>query len=948
MRPTEPVALSDARTLAGPESAPRREQAGPPARLGRYLVLHELGRGGMGAVYLAYDPELDRKVAVKLLDAPDADSAQQDRLLREAQAMARLAHPNVATVFDVGVLGGQVYLAMEYVEGETLRAWLATPRPWRQVVATFAQAGRGLAAAHAVGLVHRDFKPDNAIVGRDGRIRVLDFGLAALGTTLSEETGQAPATLTSLALPGLASRSLLSSRLTAAGAIVGTLAYMSPEQLTADEIDPRSDQFSFCVALFEALHAGLPFAGDTAGAYALAVTSGAVRTPPRGAVPRWLDRVILRGLAPRRDDRWPDMDRLLAALTRDPAVARRRLGLVGLAIATSVGVGLLASRRGDDACSGVDEPIAAAWSVDTRARIHAAVTATNVPYAADTLARVLPGLDAWAARWSAARRAVCTDHHSAALTDALHDREVTCLSGQVHDLVARTRLLAAADATAVTHAVAAVEALPDPARCRDPALLGDHADPAAEARLREADAEQDLGHWPRARELAAAAVAQAPGDAALAEALYLEASVLHGLGQPREARAGFVRAFTRAAAVGQREQAFRSVSYLLLVTADDFLDLDQAALWNDIGVELQTGGGLDPLLVQNSFPSSQALYAAARGDYDEALAHFARADAWTRAERDPLSLAAANIALNRARVLRMARRYAAAESEYMRVREIFDHLLGPHHPQQAVLANNLGVLYSSLDRHVEALRELERAGAIVRAIEGPSSAHLASIDSNSIEPYIAAGRHDDAVAAARRAVEMFEHEMGPGASRVATAYNNLGHALLSTDRCDEARLAFEKSLEIFQGTTDPVPTDLSTPLYNLGYCALVQRDYAAAEAYTTRGLAALADLTDDSERDHLRFLHSRALLGLGRHREAVDQLTEVLAHWEKTAPIPDRRGDARFVRAQALWADKKDREHATQEARAARELLKDSRSPMIPLAEVDAWLAAHAPAVTRP
>jgi serine/threonine protein kinase len=259
MRPTEPAALSDGDTLAGPGGAAHHDLA-PPARIGRYLVLHELGRGGMGVVLLAYDPELDRKVAVKLLGAQGADAAQQDRLLREAQAMARLAHPNVAAVFDVGVLGGQVYLAMEYVEGESLRAWLGARRPWRVVVDMFVQAGRGLAAAHAAGLVHRDFKPENAIVGRDGRVRVLDFGLAALGTSLSEGPS-APPSLTSLALPGLASRSLLSSRLTADGALVGTLAYMSPEQLALAELDPRSDQFSF----FSSLHLSQPPAARKQG-----------------------------------------------------------------------------------------------------------------------------------------------------------------------------------------------------------------------------------------------------------------------------------------------------------------------------------------------------------------------------------------------------------------------------------------------------------------------------------------------------------------------------------------------------------------------------------------------------------------------------------------------------------------------------------------------------------
>jgi tetratricopeptide (TPR) repeat protein/predicted Ser/Thr protein kinase len=940
MRPTEPAGLSDADTIAGDTAAPRRPAARPD-RLGRYLVLHELGRGGMGAVYLAYDPELDRKVAVKLLDTPDAGVAQQDRLLREAQAMARLAHPNVAAVFDVGVLAGQVYLAMEYVEGESLRAWLAAERPWRAIVATFVQAGRGLAAAHAAGLVHRDFKPENAMVGRDGRVRVLDFGLAAL-SDMSQETADAAPISGSVALPGMATRSLLSSRLTAVGAIVGTLAYMSPEQLTLAELDPRSDQFSFCVALYEALHRELPFAGDTAGAYALAVTSGALRPAPRGAVPRWIDRVLARGLASDRADRWPDMDRLLAALTRDPAATRRRLGLLGLAVAASVGVGLAVGRSGDvgEACRTAADPIAAVWNDDVRARIGAAVSATALPYAADTLAAVLPRIDAWVARWSDARLAVCAAHRGAELSDPLHDLEVTCLSGQVHDLAARTRLLAAADADAVTHAVAAVEALPDPGRCRDPALLDDAPDPDAEARVREAEAEYDLGHYARADELARVAVAAAPDDANLADALYVQGYVLYGLGQPREAHAPLVRAFTRAAVSGRRERAFEAASYLVALTADEFRAIEEATLWRDIAAELQTGAALDPQIVHYSFPTSQALFAAARGDSDEALAHYARALAWIEGERGPDTLLAAHVLLERARVLRVAERYAEAEADYRRVREIYDRVLGPLHPQQAALANNIGVLYAGLNRFAEALRELERAREIVRTVDGPSSAHLASIASNLIEPYNAAERHDEAIASARMAVEMFAREVGPETPRTATAYNNLGHALLAAHRCDEARPEFERALDLYS-RLPANPTDISTPLYNLAYCALELEQYAAAVTYTDRALAALAPLPESVDRDRIRYLQSRALLGLGRHREAVALLESVLARWDLAVPVPERRGDARFVLAQALWLGKIDRTRALVEARAAREHQRTAPYPQFPLAEIEAWIAAH-------
>jgi serine/threonine protein kinase len=234
--------------------------------LGRYVVLERLGAGGMGVVHRAYDTVLDRAVALKLLPSHGGwrSGPARTRLLQEAQAMARLTHPHVVGVFDAGEVDGQVFIAMELVEGTTLRDWLqASARGWREVVEVFTAAGRGLAAAHAVGLVHRDFKPSNVLVGRDGRVRVTDFGLAhaAPGEPLP---GTAPG-LMDRAPPGLA---------------VGTLAYMAPEQFAGGAVDARADLFSFCVAFWEALHGELPFPGESAAERLTHAREGRLRPPP--------------------------------------------------------------------------------------------------------------------------------------------------------------------------------------------------------------------------------------------------------------------------------------------------------------------------------------------------------------------------------------------------------------------------------------------------------------------------------------------------------------------------------------------------------------------------------------------------------------------------------------------------------------------------------------------
>jgi predicted Ser/Thr protein kinase len=295
-----------------------------PSHIGRYLVLEVLGTGGMGVVYAAYDPELDRKVALKVMD-PESDvvrvSRRQDYLRREAQALARLAHPNIVAIHDVGVVGGRVFVAMEFVAGRTLRQWWQETRPgWQEVVAAMVQAGNGIVAAHAAGLVHRDIKPDNLLLGADGRVRVADFGIVRF------EPGAEVSTLGG----GVQEIATVAGR---HGAL-GTPAYMSPEQHADRDVGPASDQFSFCVTLYEGLHGQRPYRGET-GRLAAAMRAGPPTRPPGAPVlPTWLDQALRRGLAPEPADRWPSMQALLDVLAVDPELrrARRRWRLLQFAL----------------------------------------------------------------------------------------------------------------------------------------------------------------------------------------------------------------------------------------------------------------------------------------------------------------------------------------------------------------------------------------------------------------------------------------------------------------------------------------------------------------------------------------------------------------------------------------------------------------------------------------
>ena len=505
-------------------------------RSGAIVVLGLVGRGGMGDVYAAYDPELDRKIAVKLLRArPSAGQSTSEgrtRLLREAQAIAKLSHPNVVVVYDVGTFDEAVFIAMEFIDGDTVRYWLnASTRDWREVLRVFVAAGRGLAAAHDAGLVHRDFKPDNVMVGRDGKVRVMDFGLARqtgvadpvsprrpaarrIGGRAREERrdrrrcrsrscrrsptvcrGRSPAgpsdrtsrrrsTWTSRAwcrrptaararrsrrascstATASASPRALETNLTQTGAMLGTPAYMAPEQFASKPGDARTDQFSFCVALYESLYGERPFEGKSFMALMASVAKGVVREAPEGTkVPSWVRRVILRGLLPSADARHPSMTALLDALEKDPSVAHRRWAAGAATVVMAAGMVIGAARTlqarhspcegGALKLAGVWEPIPATTA--RKQAIHSAFVATGKSYAEKTFETVKRALDKYTAAWTATYTDACeaTAVRGEQSAEVL-DLRMSCLQGRLDSVKALTDLFAHADGNTIEKAAA--------------------------------------------------------------------------------------------------------------------------------------------------------------------------------------------------------------------------------------------------------------------------------------------------------------------------------------------------------------------------------------------------------------------------------------------------------------------------------------------------------------
>ncbi len=425
---------------------------GKPYELGRYEVRERIGAGATGIVYAGFDAELGRRVALKVLNSlastgPRA-AEQTERMRREAQALGKLSHPNVVTVFEVGTHGEQLFIAMELVDGRTLREWLdSEARAPREVIETMIAAGRGLAAAHEQGLVHRDFKPENVLVGNDGRVRVLDFGLARLMANGDAEGGMdGVEEAVAVAVEGSSGPpDEKQSTLTRTDVGLGTPLYMAPEQYAGGDVDARADQFAFCAVLYEALLGTSPFGGATLGELRENVEAGRLRPPGDGArVDQRVRALLIRGLSTRRDARFGSMNELLAELEKDPARTRNRvLSVVAIAAVAALGaVGVTRALANPTVCRGADKELAGVWDAETEKKVREAFDATELPYAADAFERVKTAIDAQAEAWVTMHTEACeATHVDGKQSPALLDLRMTCLDRRKQELHALTRVM---------------------------------------------------------------------------------------------------------------------------------------------------------------------------------------------------------------------------------------------------------------------------------------------------------------------------------------------------------------------------------------------------------------------------------------------------------------------------------------------------------------------------
>ena len=932
---TPPTRPAGSRRQAARRPAPLSLEAGQ-CLAERYTVLGQLGQGGMGVVVSAYDAKLDRRVALKLLKAR-ADSqgeSEQRRLMREAQTMARLSHPHVVTVYDVGQLeDGRVFLAMEMVEGTTLRHWCQVEgRTWHQVLEAYLAAGRGLAAAHAVGLVHRDFKPDNVLVGKDGRVRVTDFGLARADET---QLGDGSAAECAPGSP------LWEMSLTEPGLVPGTPKYMAPELLQGKPASARTDVYAFCLALYEALYRQSPFAGQHGSGRAEGPRPRQVTPPPSGAgVPSWVGRPVLQGLSYQASERPASMDVLLEALSRSPT----RLWLRALAVAAGGalvlgGAATLHLRATAQAQLCAEGPrLAGLWDEPARERMRQAFAATGQTYAVDASRGVQRSLDAYAEGWGKMYRETCeaTRVHGVQPEPVLTLR-MACLERHRQRLDAVVEVLTQANDGLVRQASEALTTLAPIEECADVAALqAEVPAPQDAARRQEVEAlrrelarvrtlASDEGQGLRAAQALDAAIARARTlqyPPVLAEALLLKCR--ESSFEPRVAISACNEAVWTAQSQRQEriavEASTEMITRQLGIGTPEMLDF-----WRDYAISALARARGEALLEARLQHSLAHLWMS-RGQTAQAQEAIARARVLTQATLERSqgdSLLELRLLDDLGSYLHDEYRFAEALEYYQRHIALLTQLLGPQHPQvfltsvrrsglmglagqmpqsvafledtivraeQALGAHHptLSSLRTSLVRRQMAAGLLEEAGrnqdrlwALLEATTPAASQPRLSWAVISSVLALQRGAYAQGLQHAQLALEQI-HRLGlQQTSREAWATNTVALAQLKLGRLPEARTLLERAAQMVERVEGAQSLELQTFRYDLAHYWEARGDHAQALQVRQSVLERLQQLEGGHgswlQREPMRVDVARSLLRLGRAAEALEQARQAVA-----------------------------------------------------------------------
>ncbi len=952
--------------------------------IARYLVVSRLGAGGMGAVYLAYDPELDRRVALKVLHGTSAMRVADRRMqqLREAQALARLQHPNVVTIYDVGTFAETVWLSMELVEGRTLRAWCAERRhSWREILDVLVPAGRALAAAHAANLVHRDFKPDNVMVARDGRVLVMDFGLArtlgGAGEVPSERSPTQTSNPTSHAY--------------------GTPGYMAPEQHRAEVGDDRLDQFGFCVTSWEALFGQRPFVGDTMGALLLAVSEGELQAPPSDRrVPRWLRRALERGLQadPRR--RWPSMTALLDELEKQRTRSRRRwITASTVGVALLVGAAVVGDRLRRTAalqrCADEAASISALWPgprEDTRAQVQSAFERTGA-LGGQTYTRVAPRLDAWRDEWARIAEISCTralDEPNRSTREAA----AVCLAERYDGFAALLESFAEPDVEVIRRAVLAVGGLARAEECDDARLLHRRAPPADAApqvatlrrELERARSQRLAGHYGRGQATSEAALADARelGWPPIVAEVLLEAGRAADKAADPAAEQHLQAAFMTAAAADEPTLAADAAIALVKTVGISRARPDDGRLWalhaqallerlgetegvraaslavNRASIErVDAQFELAASLLEHAIALRRAALgddhpevAAAlnnlanvhqqRSDYEASAALLERAVEIWESTLGPDHPDTAQSINGLGNIAYVRGRYDDAQRHYARALEIRQHALGPEHPDVAQSLFNLAAVAYSRGDYRLAIDRGARALEIDRRIHPGDHPDVARDLTNLATARAAAGENDEAARLFDECLQMEERLVGRDHPQVAGVLRQRAQLLRARGDLDTALADIERTLVIYERAELGVENvDVAVALVQLGEISIARGDAERAVVGCRRARETFARMPTHPDAMDASVCIVDALRSLGRAAEAVREGEDLLELAQASGVTADQLSLLRLALAQSIWDAKGDRTRARELARAAHD---DGTRPDTRTA-AERWLHAH-------
>ena len=816
--------------------------------IGRYQIRSLLGAGGMGQVFIAVDLELGREVALKLMRPGRVESTlrARARLLREAQALAKLQHPNVVCVYDVGTTGDQVFIAMELVTGHTLGAWLNSgARSWRAVRDAFLAAGRGLAAAHAAGIVHRDFKPSNVIVG-EKRVVVVDFGLAL---SRRDKTGPGDE-------DGADSSTFLDVTLTLTGERLGTPRYMSPEQHAADTVTPHADQFAFAASLWEALYGAPPFPGETR-AQVLDTMRAAPSPPPNHKAPERVRVALARALAFRPEDRWPALADLLDELERDPAVARRRLlGVLAVSVAAlAAPVAFVVGQKGlsaPDRCDGGERLAQAAWTSDARARAKDAFLATGHPTALESFARVDAAMDRKLEVWARAHHGTCeatrVQHEQ---SESLLDLRMGCLEQARGELAAFGNALGRdLDADGVNRAVEASAHALDLAHCSNAAELRAAVPPPPDpdtarliarlsAEVDRLQADGNLGRLQSALTLARALLPEvrATHFAPLLARLLMRASTLETSAGDPDTGIDLLYEAARAAGEAHDDVVHAKALAWLVSSLGARGRTDEAKKFILLAEGAAERVANQPELLLVLHHEVGAFYYHSLHDPRSALPRLGLALAFAQSLYGPDSLEVGKILNSIGGAECMLGRMRDALVDNRRATEILAARLGATHPETLVTSSNLGVIETELGNYEAASVLFERDLEQSEKNYGAEShdAVIAAMNLASVRFWT--GRLAEAHELADRAVRTAPRAFGAESDMTAQAIDLGAQIALEENRIDEAIAGERRASAILEKSLGPDNPALISVLLGLTQAELAAGHIGAARASATQTVA---------------------------------------------------------------------------------------------------------------